>query len=346
MSTWPVQDLESIDLCPACGGRQHQLRYLDLRDDAFQCAPGTWTMVDCLACGSGYLNPRPTPNSIGRAYSNYYTHDTKSGRTNEGLGLLKRILRALANGYYNEKYGTKFFPASTLGYWIAPLFPERQKQLDNYARHLPRAVAGARLLDVGCGGGDFLLFAKSADWQVTGLDLDPVSVEKCRAMGLEVSLHTPEQLYAEGHRYDRISLSHVIEHVHDPRALLAACFSLLKPEGSLWIQTPNYSSSCHRHFKESWRGLEAPRHLAIFSFEALIRALRDAGFKGAIEHHPSTSCAWIHKVSAEFFRRRTGRKRSAITAMLDTWRIRKFDRLARSEPLKREFLSVTVSRDH
>ena len=45
-----------------------------LRDFAFAVAPGDWDMWQCQSCGAAYVDPRPTLDAIGRAYSRYYTH--------------------------------------------------------------------------------------------------------------------------------------------------------------------------------------------------------------------------------------------------------------------------------
>jgi len=72
-----------------------------LTDRAFFCAPGQWTVYRCTECGSGYLDPRPTPASISQAYVNYCTHFKKEFAT---LKPIERIARALANGYRNYRF--------------------------------------------------------------------------------------------------------------------------------------------------------------------------------------------------------------------------------------------------
>src|SRR5260221_3119952 len=47
--------------------------FRSLTDRTFRCAPGRWTLYGCAGCHSAYLDPRPTPQSIGLAYRRYYT---------------------------------------------------------------------------------------------------------------------------------------------------------------------------------------------------------------------------------------------------------------------------------
>jgi 2-polyprenyl-3-methyl-5-hydroxy-6-metoxy-1,4-benzoquinol methylase len=75
-----------------------------------------------------------------------------------------------------------------------------------------------------------------------------------------------------------VTLSHVIEHVHDPVETLRHCCRVLEPGGYLWIETPNVDSAGYATFGRFWRGLEAPRHLVIFNADSLARLLRQVGF--------------------------------------------------------------------
>jgi SAM-dependent methyltransferase len=78
--------------------------------------------------------------------------------------------------------------------------------------------------------------------------------------------------------YDAVTMSHVIEHLHDPVSALQEVRRILKPGGTLWIVTPNVESIGHRRFGVNWRGLEPPRHLVLFSGASLAEALDRAGF--------------------------------------------------------------------
>jgi len=76
-----------------------------------------------------------------------------------------------------------------------------------------------------------------------------------------------------------VTLSHVIEHVHDPVACLREVFRLCKPGGQVWITTPNLESYGHRRFREHWIGLQPPNHLVLFTRSSIMHALNAAGFE-------------------------------------------------------------------
>jgi SAM-dependent methyltransferase len=270
---WPEADLETVAQCPVCFTDTHRLLHEALTDGAFGAAPGRWSMWRCARCGAGFLNPRPTAGSIMRAYTSYYTHAPAPARE---LGTGWRTL--LENGYVNARYGTRLPQASWLGPWVFGLLPIRRSAIDRLHRHLPTPSGQARLLDVGCGDGAFLAMARDCGWQCLGVEPDPVAAERARQRGLEVWLGGLETLSGYAGRFDVITLSHVIEHVHKPVETLRACHDLLRPGGRIWIETPNLDSVGHRIYGKHWRGLETPRHLVMFNRGALLEALRAAGF--------------------------------------------------------------------
>ena len=120
---------------------------------------------------------------------------------------------------------------------------------------------------------------RSLGWDVYGQDVDPSAVTYARAkFGLEAHLGQLEDMPFAENSFDCVTLNHVIEHAHDPVALLKECRRLLKVGGLLVIVTPNASSFAHRHFGPFWRGLEPPRHIHIFSPRTLSTTAVKAGF--------------------------------------------------------------------
>ncbi len=140
------------------------------------------------------------------------------------------------------------------------------------------AQAG-RLLDIGCGNGSFLDLAKNAGWEVEGVDPDPVSVDLAIKRGLNVRPGGIEAFADMPESFDVITMSHVIEHVHDPYTTLQWAYHLLKPGGFLWLSTPNIRSFGHEYYGYNWRGLEPPRHLVLFNWDAMHHLLEEIGFK-------------------------------------------------------------------
>jgi hypothetical protein len=82
--------------------------------------------------------------------------------------------------------------------------------------------------------------------------------------------------------------------VSDPVGLLAAARERLRPDGLLWIATPNLAALGHRRFGSAWLGLEPPRHLVLFDHRSLGVALARSGFAPPTDVSPTpTAAQWF-----------------------------------------------------
>jgi 2-polyprenyl-3-methyl-5-hydroxy-6-metoxy-1,4-benzoquinol methylase len=236
----------------------------------------------------------PTNEELGKAYARYYTHTTR-GQTGH-VGLLKRVYRLMKRGYcvgkydYPARFGS--FATRMLGKLLY-LFPIRRSETDAEARLL-QAVPEGRLLDVGCGSGEWLATMCELGWRAEGIDFDENAVRVARQKGLDVRCGTLEQQNFPSGTFDAVTLNHVIEHLPDPKKTILECARILKPDGKLVIFTPNSSSLGHRVFRQNWRGLEPPRHLYLFSMQSLRSLLEKSGFKN-ISIHPQIAKSVIYE---------------------------------------------------
>lgn len=270
---WPENEREHVPACPVCHGIERKSLYDRLRDQLFS-AQGYWNLQTCISCGSAYLDPRPTPQSISRAYSSYYTH-----ANNEAAGLLKQLSRRARNGYINRHWNADLKPTSAALGAIVGCIPSMKAKVDHeLMRSFERSKTRQHLLDVGCGSGQFLFLIKHAGWQVKGIDFDPQAVAAARQLGLDVDVGGLEILSEQHDAFDAITLSHVIEHVYGPADTLKQCFRLLRRGGTFWIETPNLEGVGHGLYGRNWRGLEPPRHLVLFTWSSLKSLLEQAGF--------------------------------------------------------------------
>ncbi|RUL62276.1 class I SAM-dependent methyltransferase [Dyella dinghuensis] len=274
MNGWGPDELEAGVVCPSCGSRTKALTLYQELHDNVEGIPGKWSIRRCSQCRSLYLDPRPKPEAIAKAYASYHTHDRGSDEYARDNG--NSLFWKLANGYMNARYGSARTPALESGWRIMSLLPPLRQQLDYFYRHLPSRPG--RLLDVGCGNGVFLLRAKAAGWDVVGLEPDPAAVAAARECGSDVRQGTLESSVVTG-PFNVITAAHVIEHVHQPQLFLKRIFDLLAKDGHVWIATPNVQGMGHRWFGRAWRGLEPPRHMVLFSRKALRKLLEDAGFR-------------------------------------------------------------------
>ena len=125
-----------------------------------------------------------------------------------------------------------------------PLHDMNPLRLDYIERFA--TMDGARILDVGCGGGILSEGMAKAGAEVTGIDMGeaPLSVAKLHLLEskLEVEYRqiSVEDLADETPgSYDIITCMEMLEHVPDPASTIEACSRLVKPEGDLFFSTIN-----------------------------------------------------------------------------------------------------------
>jgi 2-polyprenyl-3-methyl-5-hydroxy-6-metoxy-1,4-benzoquinol methylase len=267
--------------CPDCYlcGSQGEALYSDLADRLFD-APGKWDLKRCPApeCGLLWLDPMPREDEIGKAYQTYYTHaDVDAAVKTDAF---RRLYRAAKLAYVHTYYGANGAEPSLWSYIAAlPVWMVRSVHdgIDVPRKYL--AARRGRMLDVGCGNGDLVEMARDYGWQAEGIDLDAKAIANARGKGLNVRLGMlAEQAYPDS-TFDLITMSHVIEHLHDPVSILRESYRLIKGDGLLVVSTPNTASVGHRKFGPYWRGLEPPRHLRLFNPRTLAEVARRASFE-------------------------------------------------------------------
>ena len=276
---WPERDLEYLNKCPACGAIESELFIPGLEDFTYRVAPGKWMLRRCVECRAAYLTPRPTENSIGRTYRNYYTHNANVVPSKplhwSGQGLKGRLKR----GYLNERFGHKLPNTLPLGWLFATSEPNRKAATGHLIRHLGApGRPDAQLLDVGCGNGLFLQIAKDLGYKVYGLEPDSDAAEQARGAGFDIVQGSLPNSGLSRSQFDHVTLNHVFEHLHRPREAAAELHALLKPGGRLWLSQPNLGAAGLQIFGKYWRGLESPRHLSLYTAESLKALLEKIGF--------------------------------------------------------------------
>ena len=256
--------------CDYCGSSDTDL--LLTGRDWLHGLPGEFHVVACRKCGLARTNPRPTLESLATAYPGNY-EPFRSPRLDAltPTGLLRW---ALVN-YRGYPLGRPWpmlvrMLAAPLG---ALLLRHRGR-----VGYFPWGGEG-RLLDFGCGSGQYVAAMAAAGWQAEGLDLSPEAVRIGRQAGLTVHRGTLPGADLPVQSYDVITLWHSIEHVPSPRATLEAARPLLRPGGRLVIACPRLDGPSAGRYGTYWYGLDVPRHLTHFTREHLGRHLVSCAYK-------------------------------------------------------------------
>jgi len=261
--------LEPVPKCPVCGGMGRLT--LSSCQDYVERVQGFWNYRRCQRCSSLWMDPRPREKLIPSLYpTDYYTHARPDDPLKPVAGLrLTRLRFSLKLAALERTYGYRGLmqraPLQTG--WLKVLsriLPGLGSAAHRLVRFVPSRPHG-RLLDVGCGNGSFLWLMNELGWNVAGIEPDGRAAHVAASMGFNVTQCGIEDSNLEPSSYDAVTLSHILEHVTDPKAVFNKLVLCLKPGGILVSISPNPVGMLARIFGKNWRALDPPRHLVLLS---------------------------------------------------------------------------------
>jgi 2-polyprenyl-3-methyl-5-hydroxy-6-metoxy-1,4-benzoquinol methylase len=245
--------------CIACG--QTDLQYHFTGRDKNITGHGHFRYSRCRQCGLIFINPRPGEASLAEYYptDRYFSFrkiDTTSAST--------RMRRFLYRLFFHVKNDRPFLREIL---WLMQIFSRGAF-----------IIPGTRLLDIGCGSGQFL--HEMAQFGVNACGIDPYYRQHNDAAGPLVTVFTGKLTETGFHKesFDSITMNHVLEHVSDPHPLLDEVHRLLKSRGLFIIAVPNTDSLAFRLFGKNWYQVDTPRHLVLYSSRILKGLLEQHGF--------------------------------------------------------------------
>lgn len=199
-------------------------------------------------------------------------------------------------------YGPEYFEQNADKFLRFPLPPEVELRFRRYLDELRAVCPAGRVLDVGCGTGRFLWLARTAGFEVQGVELSSFASALGREkLGLPIRTGRLEEL-EESPRFEAITMWDFLEHTRDPLAILRAARGLLVERGHLLMTVPHVGSWWARCMGKRWVGFDkASEHLFYFTRGSLRRLLEQAGFEPlCVEPH-----AWV--CTAGFLAERGGK---------------------------------------
>ena len=236
-----------MNACLVCSHTAFRARFT-ATDRLYHTTSREFQIVECEGCGLLRLEPAPAPEDLPRYYPAHYWYAPDS---------------SLAASL-EERY--------------------RRLVLSDHVRFVSRALAecgeSGPVLDVGCGGGLFPRLLRARGFAAMGLDSSPEAASLAwHTNGVPALCGDLAQAPLRGETCAGITMFHVLEHLYDPRAYLAAARVLLKPNGRLIVQVPNAACWQFRMLGSRWNGLDTPRHLTDFRARDLEALLAAAGFQ-------------------------------------------------------------------
>jgi len=290
-------ELEFPD-CPLCGNNEVKLLFRGR--DRLHNLPGTFGVSRCTRCGFVFTSPRPKDISV--FYPDTYSPYQPKLKRRKPRNALHQIMLSGFKGYPGSRW------ASWLLLW--PFWP-LWRMGAKYCRVVPW-VGEMRLFDFGCGAGNYLKSMQQMGCTVTGMDISEAAVSVCRANGLNVYQGTLPCPDISDNSFDVITMWQSLEHVTNPRAVIAEAYRILGPGGCLAIGVPLFDSFACKCFGPDWYHLDIPRHNSHFECFTLRRLLEEEGFNKIsfrFQHRKKS-----YQKSLERYSERTGNKWAKILA--------------------------------
>jgi 2-polyprenyl-3-methyl-5-hydroxy-6-metoxy-1,4-benzoquinol methylase len=230
--------------CPGC--QSENIRALFFAQD-HTVSQKDFEVWECGACLLRFTQDVPDEASIAA----YYQSEDYISHSNTSQGLINRLYQEVRKITLSQK----------------------KKKITRLSRRKT-----GKLLDIGCGTGDFAGTMQAAGWEVTGLEPDGGARELAKAQH-GIAVFPSDHLYELGaNQFDVITMWHVLEHVHRLHESLDQIKRSLKADGLLVVAVPNYQSNDAAHYGENWAAYDVPRHLYHFSPQAMQTLMAKHGF--------------------------------------------------------------------
>jgi ubiquinone/menaquinone biosynthesis C-methylase UbiE len=234
--------VESKDIRTACVVCRTENLKPVFEGSGFDDSSEKFTVLACPECGLGVTHPVPAPEALAKYYAlSYYGSSEKKFNP-----LVEKLVR-VANRH-------------------------RAKEL---LRLLPKEKG--RVLDIGCGRGNFLREMAAFGFECTGTDL--AGFEFPSYPGVTFKNGDLAELALPSQSFDAVSIWHVLEHVRTPDVIVREVSRLLRPGGVFAVAVPHFSGVQGKLFGPHWFHLDLPRHLFHFSKRALFKMLDEHGFE-------------------------------------------------------------------
>lgn len=272
--------MQALELkeCPLCHGKNVTIR--------FSCEDHTTTheefqLSECQDCTFIFTNPQPDESSIGK----YYESPEYISHSESNKSLFDKVYTYLREAALKWKRG---------------IITSNQP-------------IGRKLLDVGCGTGNFLQHMKMHGWETTGVEPSESAASKARAKKVGSIFQSIDQIANQ--KYDVITLWHVLEHLHEPKKKLESLKGLLEENGTIIIAVPNRESFDAKYYKNYWAAYDVPRHLWHFSQENMKSILNETGFSLTATHPMKLDSFYVSLLSESYKNKNRSKILNAVNAL-------------------------------
>lgn len=157
-----------------------------------------------------------------------------------------------------------------------------------------------KLLDIGTGAGLFAQIAVERGWEVFGTELTQEAVDDCSNKGIKMFKGQLDEAHFEDNMFDVITCIETIEHLNNPLMLVKEMHRITRPNGMVYITTPNFNAVLRYWLNSKYDIIEYPLHLTYYTKNTLKKLFE--------EHHFTT--ASLETTGISLTRYRTSRGKS------------------------------------
>lgn len=231
--------------CAFCGEDHHKIIFT-AKDNRLHTVDQEFNVVICQKCGLIYINPQPSNEELNKFYpSDYYTPHSS---------WCDRLYTPIVNRIFKRIIG-----------------------------EIKRIKGKGKILDVGCGTGLLLSKFQKKGYDVFGVDPNP-NILKVMPKDIRNKIKIGSLLdsnFKESY-FDIIIMKQVLEHIPNPNTVLSETYRILKTDGILYVEVPNFYCPEANLFGKYWYNLEVPRHLYQYSVSSLLNLLQKHNFEPII----------------------------------------------------------------
>lgn len=298
---------EALETCPLCGSKDSEMLFTNT--DRLHGIPGIFVLNKCANCSVYFLSPRPALNDLPRYYpDNYLPHQAIEVVSDSKLkNNVRDIIRntILYENYHLNTYTDKSRLKSPL---LSKLFSYLLFPVWKYARYglpmvsFPKYIEGGRVLDIGCGNGNYLRILREFGWDTFGIEPSETAAESGKKQfGLNIVTGTVLDHKFPDNYFHVISMNHVLEHLHNPVQVLTEIKRIVRTDGTIAIRTPNMDSFGYKIFGKNWLHIDTPRHLMLYSKDSFSWLCKKVGLD--IQYFDTAPGSNVLASSLEYARR-------------------------------------------
>ncbi|MHC4607807.1 MAG: class I SAM-dependent methyltransferase [Planctomycetota bacterium] len=175
-----------------------------------------------------------------------------------------------------------------------------RRVLETHAYWIPDLPRRARVLEIGCGVGDFLARIADRGWRRHAVEPAPRAAVWAQETGADVFVgDLPDAGYPDAH-FSAVCAWMALEHVPRLRAMLAEVARVLRPGGRFAFSVPNAGCWEFGFFRDRWFALQVPLHVSHFTTRDLRAALAGAGLAPERVEHQRNAISIVGSAGLRF----------------------------------------------